>query len=65
MAVANAEREVRASGPGSKGTACPKGRPEMGRNEASRTHSLLRILLPEQYTAADVSNKETEKQRNA
>lgn len=30
MAVANAEREVRASGPGSKGTACPKRAPRDG-----------------------------------
>lgn len=41
------------------------GHPETGKNKASQTHLLLYILLTEQYTAADVSNKETEKQRNA
>lgn len=50
--------------PESKGKACPNRAPGMGRNKATPTHFLLYILFPENYKAADVSDKETEKQRN-
>lgn len=49
----------------SKGKACPNRVPGIRRNKATETPFLLYILLPEKYKAADVSDKETEKQRNA
>lgn len=56
---------VGVSGPVSKGKACPNRVPGIRRNKATETHFLLYILLPEKYKAADVSDKETKKQRNA